>query len=64
MNSKKFSQEEVNGIVAARVKRERERLAKEFESKMKRCMASVRLSLHQEMRAFKQEMAEEGENAK
>lgn len=60
MNSKKFSQEEVNRIVAVRVKRERERLTKEFESRMKRCIASVRLTLHQEMCAMKQDIADEG----
>jgi len=59
MNSKKFSQDEVNRIVAARVKRERERLAKEFENRMKRCMASLHLMLHQETREMKRDtMAE------
>lgn len=60
MNSKKFSQEEVNGIVAARIKRERERLTKNFESRMKRCMALVHLTLHQELCAMEQDMADEG----
>lgn len=59
MNAKKFSQEEVNRIVAVRVKRERDRLAKEFENKMKRCMASIHLTLHQEMCAMKRDMAAE-----
>ena len=49
MNTKTFSQEEVNRIVTVRVSREREKLAKEFESRMKRCMASLHLMLHQEM---------------
>jgi|GEM_PF-3465200 len=59
MSCKKFSQDEVNRIVTVRVKRERERLAKEFENRMKRCMASLHLMLHQEMREMKQDtMAE------
>lgn len=59
MDSKKFSQEELNRIVTLRVKRERERLAKEFENKIKRCMASIHLMLHQEMCAIKRDAAAE-----
>ena len=55
MERKKFSQDEINRIVAARVKRERERLGKEFENRMKRCMASLHLMLHQEMREMKRD---------
>ena len=59
MDSKKFSQEEVNRIVTVRVKREREKLIKEFEMKMKKCMASIHLILHQEMCALKRDIAAE-----
>lgn len=59
MNPKRFSQDEVNRIVAIRVKREQERLTKEFENKLKRCMASIHLMLHQEMCALKRDMAAE-----
>ena len=61
MGTQKFSQESVNQIVAVRVKREREKMTKEFENKMKRCMAAVHLMLHQEMCALKGEMDDEGE---
>ena len=60
MRGKTFSQEEVNRIIAQRVKRERERLTKEFEGRMKRCMASIHLTLHQEMCALEQDVATEG----
>ena len=60
MHIKKFSQEEVNRIIAIRVKRERDRMTKEFENRMKRCMASVHLTLHQEMCAMKRDLADEG----
>ena len=59
MNIKKFTQDEVNRIVASRVKREQERLTKDFENRLKRCMASVHLTLHQEMCAMKRDMAAE-----
>lgn len=59
MNSKKFSQKDVNRIVAIRVKREQERLTKEFETKMKRCMASIHLTLYQEMCSIKRDIAAE-----
>ena len=60
MDAKKFSQEELNRVVTIRVKRERERLTTEFENKMKRCMASIHLMLHQEMCALKGDMSDEG----
>ena len=60
MEIKSFTQEELNRIVTARVKRERERLTTEFENRMKKCMASVHLMLHQEMHALKGDLADEG----
>ena len=59
MGKKLFSQEEINRIVTTRVKRERERLVKEFESSMKRCMASIHLLLHQEMCLLKRNLKAE-----
>ena len=59
MNAKKFTQEEVNRIVAVRIKRERDRLAKELEHKMKRCMASIHLTLFQDMCELKRDIAAE-----
>lgn len=59
MTAKKFSQQEVNRIVALRVSRERESLTKDFENRMKRCMASLHLMLHQELCAMKREMVNE-----
>ena len=53
MAKKTFSQDEVNKIVAARLTRERDRLTKEFENSLKRCMAAVHLNLYQEMRSLK-----------
>ncbi len=53
MAEKTFSQDEVNKIVAARLTRERDRLTKEFENSLKRCMAAVHLNLYQEMRSLK-----------
>jgi hypothetical protein len=50
---KKFSQTELNKIVSSRLKRERERLAKEVEERLKHCMAAIHLMLHQEMCAIK-----------
>jgi len=49
MEKKRFTQEEVNKIIANRIKRERDRLTKEFENSLKHCMASIHLTLHQEM---------------
>ena len=60
MKEQTFSQEEVNRIIALRVKRERERLTKEFEYRLKRLMASVHLTLHGELCAMKQHAKEEG----
>jgi len=60
MNVKKFSQEDVNRIIAVRIKRERDRVTKELESRMKRCMASIHLTLHQEMCAMKRDVVDEG----
>jgi len=57
MGDRKFTQQEVNHIVTARVSRERERLINDFENRMKRCMASLHLMLHTEMREMKREMA-------
>ena len=59
MEKKKFSQEEVNRIVAIRVKRERERLIKEFDSKLKRCMISIHNIVSQEIRTMKRENEDE-----
>ncbi len=59
MSKERFTQEQVNRIVAMRVKRERERLAKEFERSLKRCMASIHQQLHQEMCAMKRDFAAE-----
>jgi len=53
MEYKRFTQDEVNKIIANRIKRERDRLTKEFENSLKRCMASIHLQLHQEMCAMK-----------
>jgi len=59
MNIKNFTQEELNRVVTARVRRERERLTIEFERRMKKCMASIHLMLHQEMCALKGEITNE-----
>ena len=59
MTEKRFSQEELNRIVTARLKRERERLTKDFEKRLKRCMASIHLMLYQEIGAMKWELAAE-----
>ena len=59
MADKRFTQEEVNRIIATRIKRERDRLTKEFENRLKRCMAEIHLMLHQEMCALKWDMAAE-----
>ena len=59
MSEKQFTQEELNRIVAARLKRERERLTREFENKLKRCMAAVHMTLYREMCSLKWEIAAE-----
>lgn len=56
MADKYFKQDEVNKIVAARLNRERERLTKEYENSLKRCMAAVHLTLYQEMCSLKREL--------
>lgn len=56
MAEKKFTQIELNRIVAARLNRERERLSKEYEKSLKRCMAAVHLTLYQEMCSLKREL--------
>lgn len=56
MAEKSFNQAELNRIVASRIKRERDRLTKEFENKLKRCMAAVHLTLYQEMCSLKREL--------
>ncbi len=59
MAKKVFTQQELNRIVAARLGRERERLTKEFEDRLKRCMAAVHLTLYQEMCSLKREIGAE-----
>ncbi len=56
MAEKLFTQTELNKIVASRLKRERERLARDFEKKLKRCMASVHLQLYQELCSLEKEI--------
>lgn len=56
MAEKLFTQTELNKIVASRLKRERERITKELEVKLKRCMASVHLQLYQELCSLKKEI--------
>ena len=58
-DKKMLEQAEVNRIVAFRLKRERDRLTKEFENRLKRCMASIHLMLHQEMCSLKWDIAAE-----
>ena len=59
MANKLFTQKELNCIVAARLSRERERLTRDFENSLKRCMAAVHLTLHQEMLLMKRDMTAE-----
>lgn len=56
MAEKIFTQDELNRIISSRLNRERGRLAKEFEKRMKRCMASVHLTLYEEMCSMKREL--------
>jgi len=56
MNGKKLTQKQLNKIITIRVNRERERLIKDFENRLKRCMASLHLMLHTEMKDMKREM--------
>ena len=57
--SKQFSQSDVNRIVNSRLKRERERMAKEFEKRFKDCAASIHLTLYQQIANLKRDMAAE-----
>ena len=56
MAEKLFTQTELNKIVASRLNRERERLSRDFEKKLKRCMASVHLNIYQELCSLKKEI--------
>ena len=56
MAEKLFTQIELNKIVASRLKRERERLSRDFEKKLKRCMASVHLTIYQELCSLEKEI--------
>jgi hypothetical protein len=57
--SKLFTQRELNRIVAARAKKEQERLAKKFDHSMKKCLASLHLTITQEMAAMKRSLMDE-----
>ncbi len=59
MAEKLFTQEEINRIVAGRLGRERDRLAREYENSLKRCMAAIHLMLHQEMCSMKRDLTAE-----
>ncbi len=63
MAEKLFTQTELNKIVASRLKRERERLSRDFEKKLKRCMASVHLTIYQELCSLKKEIYPERTDA-
>lgn len=56
MAEKTFTQDEINRIVASRLGRERDRLTREYEKSLKRCMAAVHLTLYQEMCSLKKEL--------
>lgn len=56
MAEKLFTQTELNKIVASRLRRERERLSRDFEKKLKRCMASVHLTIYQELCSLEKEI--------
>ena len=62
MAKKTFSQQEINRIISMRLKREREQLTRDIEICFKRCMASIHLTLYQEMCALKRGMAAETED--
>ena len=55
MSTRILSHDEVNRIVNMRLSRERERLTRDYESRMKRCMASLHLMLYQEMCEMKRD---------
>lgn len=59
MAEKLFTQKELNRILTSRLKRERDRFAKEYESSLKRCMAQIHLMLYQEMCSTKKGMETE-----
>jgi hypothetical protein len=63
MNTRTFSKEEVTRIVNVRLYRERERMVKDFENRMKRCMAALHLMLYQEMCEMKEKNETKGEHA-
>ena len=60
MSKKVFYQEEINQIVSIRLKRERERIIKEFDDRFKRCMTSIHLLMRQEMCEMKRIAITEG----
>lgn len=47
MKEKSFSQDEVNKILSIRLKREREKLTKEFESKLRRRVTAIQRTLQE-----------------
>jgi len=55
MKTKMYSQEEVTRTVTVRLGRERERMTKDFERRIKKIMASLHLMLYQEMCEMKKE---------
>lgn len=56
MAEKLFTQTELNKILTQRLRRERERMSRDFEKKLKRCMASVHLTIYQELCLLKKEI--------
>lgn len=62
MANKLFTQEELNHIVSNRIKRERERLTRDYEDSLRRCMAQIHLMLYQEMCSTKRDMTAETKN--
>ena len=56
MNGKKLTQKQINKIIKVRVNREKERLGNDFENRLKRCMASIHLMLHTEIKDMRREM--------
>ncbi len=59
MANRQFTQEELNLVVQSRLQRERGRTHRIVENALKRCMAAVHLTLYEEMRALKRDMAAE-----
>ncbi|MDR0287859.1 MAG: hypothetical protein LBI03_09200 [Clostridiales bacterium] len=62
MDNRIFSQEEVNRIVVARISREREKLTKEFDNKLRRRITSIQRTL-QELCVTQQDAAAETKNS-